>query len=54
MIDHPEEAKAYSQLKFDLAHQNPTDIDAYIRGKNAFVSEINKKVKDEETRNKKL
>ncbi|EZP76977.1 hypothetical protein H839_10283 [Parageobacillus genomosp. 1] len=43
MIAHPEEAKAYSRLKEALAKQFPADIEAYIKGKDAFVKEIEKK-----------
>ncbi|RDE23656.1 GrpB family protein [Parageobacillus thermoglucosidasius] len=43
MIAHPEEAKAYSRLKIALAKRFPNDIQAYIKGKEAFVRETEKK-----------
>ncbi|OQP02138.1 GrpB family protein [Geobacillus sp. 44B] len=43
MIAHPEKARAYSRLKEGLAKQFPDDIEAYIKGKDEFVREIEKK-----------
>jgi GrpB-like predicted nucleotidyltransferase (UPF0157 family) len=43
MIAHPKEAKAYSELKQRLAKQFPTDIEAYIEGKDPFIKEMEKK-----------
>lgn len=43
MIAHPEEAKAYSRLKEELAKQFPADMESYIKGKDAFVKEKEKK-----------
>jgi GrpB-like predicted nucleotidyltransferase (UPF0157 family) len=43
MIAHPDEAQAYSELKQTLARQFPTDIEAYIKGKDPFIKEVEKK-----------
>ncbi|GMN99368.1 GrpB family protein [Parageobacillus thermoglucosidasius] len=43
MIAHPEEAKAYSELKQKLSKQFPTDIESYIEGKDPFIKETEKK-----------
>jgi GrpB-like predicted nucleotidyltransferase (UPF0157 family) len=43
MIAHPEEAKAYSELKQKLAKQFPTDMKSYIEGKDPFIKETEKK-----------
>ena len=37
--EHPEAARAYGDLKADLAAKFPTDIEAYVDGKDAFVKE---------------
>ncbi len=39
MNAHPEEAHAYGRLKEGLARRFPTDFDAYMDGKDAFVKE---------------
>ena len=39
MISHPEDARAYSRLKEDLARRFPTDIEGYMEGKDAFIKE---------------
>ena len=39
MRTHPQEARAYSDLKEKLAHQFANDRDAYIDGKDSFVKE---------------
>lgn len=43
MISHPEDARAYSQLKEELAEKFPTDINRYMDGKDAFAKEIERK-----------
>jgi GrpB-like predicted nucleotidyltransferase (UPF0157 family) len=43
MIAHPEAAQAYSQLKQHLAAAYPTDIDAYMDGKDAFIKQMDMK-----------
>jgi GrpB-like predicted nucleotidyltransferase (UPF0157 family) len=43
MIAHPEEAKAYSDLKAKLAVQFTDDIAGYCRGKNDFIKAIDEK-----------
>ena len=43
MISHPEEAKAYGRLKEALAKEFPTDIEAYMDGKDAFIKEAERK-----------
>lgn len=40
MKSHPEEARAYSELKQRLAAAHPTDIEAYMAGKDAFVKDM--------------
>lgn len=40
---HPEAARAYEQLKRDLARMCGDDVTAYVAGKTAFVEEILKK-----------
>lgn len=37
MIAHPSAAAAYSRLKSELAERHPSDIDAYVDGKDSFV-----------------
>ena len=39
MIGHPVSARAYGELKQQLARQHPDDIEAYMDGKDAFVKE---------------
>ena len=39
MAAHPDEARAYGRLKEELARRFPTDLDAYMDGKDAFVGE---------------
>ncbi|MFG6117146.1 GrpB family protein [Halobacillus sp. MO56] len=36
---HPEEAKAYGQLKTELARKFPNDIEAYMDGKDPFIKD---------------
>ena len=43
MISHPKEAAAYGRLKEDLARRFPTDIEAYMDGKDAFIKEMEKR-----------
>jgi GrpB-like predicted nucleotidyltransferase (UPF0157 family) len=43
MIAHPEEAKAYSELKQKLSKQFPTDIKSYMEGKAPFIKETERK-----------
>lgn len=45
MKAHPADAKAYAQLKNELAKQFNDDIDSYIAGKNAFIKGIDQKAK---------
>ena len=42
---HPDEARAYSRLKEDLARQHPEDSRGYNEGKNEFVQEIDQRAK---------
>ncbi|MFB9326665.1 GrpB family protein [Paenibacillus aurantiacus] len=37
---HPEEAKRYAELKIELARQYPSDMNAYIEGKDALAKEL--------------
>jgi GrpB-like predicted nucleotidyltransferase (UPF0157 family) len=39
MNAHPEEARAYGRLKEKLAQEFPTNFEAYMDGKHAFVQE---------------
>jgi len=43
MIAHPEAAQQYSELKRELARENPQDIDGYMDGKDGFIKEIDQK-----------
>ncbi|MGH3148390.1 MAG: GrpB family protein [Rubrobacter sp.] len=43
MISHPEKAEAYSRLKERLAQQFPTDIEAYMDGKDPFIKEMERR-----------
>lgn len=40
---HPDEANSYGDLKESLAKRFPTDIEAYMDGKDAFVKELERK-----------
>jgi GrpB-like predicted nucleotidyltransferase (UPF0157 family) len=40
LIEHPDLARAYSELKAELARQFPTDIHAYTQGKSAFIRDM--------------
>jgi len=42
LIAHPDAAKAYSDLKRELAAKHPNDIEAYMDGKDAFIQEIDR------------
>lgn len=39
---HPETARAYGDLKKELARRHPTDIESYMDGKDAFVKSVEK------------
>ena len=39
LIQYPQTARAYGSLKEDLARKFPTDMEAYMEGKDAFVKE---------------
>lgn len=43
LIAHPEAAQAYSQLKQQLAAAHPTDIEAYMDGKDGFIQTMEQK-----------
>lgn len=43
MISHPDEAKAYSEMKRELAIKFRHDIDGYCNGKNDFIKNIDRK-----------
>jgi GrpB-like predicted nucleotidyltransferase (UPF0157 family) len=43
LVSHAADAKAYSDLKRELARRFPTDINAYIEGKDVFIKEIDRK-----------
>jgi len=40
---HPDEARAYGDLKKSLATRHPHDIDSYVGGKSEFVQGILRK-----------
>jgi GrpB-like predicted nucleotidyltransferase (UPF0157 family) len=40
---HPDEAHKYASLKESLAARFPTDIEAYMDGKDAFIKEVDSK-----------
>ena len=46
LIAHPEEAKAYSHLKEQLAKNFAEDIEGYMGGKSSFIKEIDRKARD--------
>ncbi|MGB9680213.1 MAG: GrpB family protein [Minisyncoccia bacterium] len=51
LINHPDEAKAYSDLKDDLAKKYSYNIEEYIKGKDHFIKEIDQKaMKEQEAR----
>lgn len=39
LTQHPKTARAYGQLKEDLAQKHPTDMEAYMQGKDAFIKQ---------------
>ena len=43
LIAHPEAAQVYSQLKQQLAVAHPTDIEAYMDGKDGFIQTMEQK-----------
>ncbi|BAZ41967.1 hypothetical protein NIES4101_79350 [Calothrix sp. NIES-4101] len=43
MISHPEDARAYSELKRNLAQKFANDIESYMDGKDGFIQEIQKR-----------
>lgn len=43
LTSHPEDAKRYADLKIELARRFPSDINAYIEGKDALVKELEAK-----------
>jgi GrpB-like predicted nucleotidyltransferase (UPF0157 family) len=43
LIVHPKEADRYAQLKLKLAKEHSLDIDAYQKGKDAFIKAIDKR-----------
>jgi len=43
LMNHPEEAKAYGELKLYLVEQSPENVHLYQNGKEAFCNEIIKK-----------
>ena len=43
MRTHPHDARAYSDLKRQLAKAHPTDIEAYMDGKDAFIQAMDVK-----------
>ena len=45
MLAHPDDAKAYSDLKRKLAEAHPTNIDAYMDGKEPFIQEVDRRAR---------
>jgi GrpB-like predicted nucleotidyltransferase (UPF0157 family) len=43
LMAHPDEVQIYAELKERLAKQFPTDIDAYMDGKDALIKEMDAK-----------
>ena len=39
LVQHPETARTYGDLKEDLAERFPADMEAYMEGKDAFIKE---------------
>jgi GrpB-like predicted nucleotidyltransferase (UPF0157 family)/GNAT superfamily N-acetyltransferase len=54
LIQHPEIAKKYAELKIKLAQHFANDIDGYVSGKDQLVQEIDAKVKQWAQRPKNL
>lgn len=42
VIAHPTDAQRYSKLKRRLAKENPTNIEAYINGKDGFIKAMDR------------
>ena len=52
MIDNPDTAQEYSDLKRELAAKYPNDSEAYMDGKDEFIQEIDRRTaQQEESRN---
>jgi len=45
MIAHPQEARVYSRLKEELARKYPEDIESYMKGKDGFIQEMDRRAK---------
>lgn len=43
LLSHPEETREYASLKESLAAKFPSDIEAYMQGKDAFIKELDRK-----------
>jgi len=43
---HPQDARAYEQLKEELAHKYPQDRESYTEGKTDFIRELDRKARD--------
>jgi len=43
MCAHPDDARAYSDLKRSLAAQFSEDVDRYVAGKDAFIREMDRR-----------
>jgi GrpB-like predicted nucleotidyltransferase (UPF0157 family) len=43
MIAHPDEARAYGELKRKLAAEHPRSMDAYMDGKDGFIREMDRR-----------
>ncbi|WP_077624133.1 GrpB family protein [Sediminibacillus massiliensis] len=43
LINHPDEARKYAELKMNLARRYSADMESYISGKDAFIKDIDKK-----------
>jgi GrpB-like predicted nucleotidyltransferase (UPF0157 family) len=46
LIEHPDVAKEYLDLKFDLAKNHPNDRVAYTKGKTEFVERTTQAAKE--------
>ena len=44
LISHPDDAKAYQDLKLKLASKFPRDSERYVKGKEAFIQSIKTKI----------
>ena len=47
LLEHPDVVKAYEDLKVELAEKYPEDRKSYTAGKNAFITDVLEKAREE-------